>query len=137
VQISRRAVLGTAVLLAAGCHRRVTPTPPAAPPDPDAAALNQARNLERLLLASYDAKLAVATGAQRPPLEQARALHAMHLRALRGSPTSSSDIAVEADLHQALRTSAATLRQLSLTAVDGPDAALLASIAGSHTASAR
>jgi hypothetical protein len=39
-------------------------------------------------------------------------------------------------LRSALRTSAAELRRLALAAVDGANAALLASIAASHTASA-
>lgn len=137
MQISRRSVLAGAVLLAAGCHRHAAAAPPAAAPEPDLAAMNTARGIEQLLLSSYDARIAVATRTDRPGLEASRALHVAHLSALRGRAATATGGAATADVHRLLVTSAATLRSLSLNAVDGSNAALLASIAGSHSASAR
>jgi hypothetical protein len=134
VQASRRAVLLAAVVTAAGCgkHRRPKQTP--RPAAPDAAALVTARNGERLLLASYDAKIAHATPQALPRLQVERAVHATHLAALRGTAASAADIAVVSDIGRALRDSARTLRRLALAAVDGSNAAVLASIAASHAA---
>lgn len=96
-----------------------------------------ARNGERLLLASYDAKIARASAHELPRLQVERAVHGTHLAALHGTPGSATDIAVVSDIAKALRSSARTLRRLALAAADGRTAALLASIAASHAAGPR
>jgi hypothetical protein len=136
VQLSRRAVLGIAVLAVAGCGKHPKPAARAHLSVPDADALLTARNGERALLASYDAKIAHATKRQLPRLQVARAIHATHLDALHGTAAGTADIAVVTHLRQALRASAKQLRSLALAATNGTDAALLASIAASHQASA-
>lgn len=136
--ISRRALLAGALVTLAGCGKHRRPTPPAPVVAPDAAALTSARTLESLLLASYDAKIANATVRHRAVLQVARAVHATHLAALKSADLNApdrADIAVETNLRHALHGSVATLRELSLAAVDGTNAALFASIAASHEAS--
>jgi hypothetical protein len=127
---------GAAVVLA-GCRAKTTATRTATSPSPDAAALLTARSTEQSLLASYDATIASLPLHKRAPLQVERAIHATHLEALHGKPPPSSSATPSASsLHHALRASARQLRALSLAAVDGGNAALLASIAASHTASA-
>jgi hypothetical protein len=138
VQMSRRAALGTALLAVAGCHSKpkATPTPPVQVPD--ASALQTARVAEQALLASYDATITSLPLHRRAPLQVERAIHSTHLEALDGSPaTQSTSPRTMSSLVTALRTSAHQLRRLALDASDGQNAALLASIAASHTASAR
>lgn len=136
--LSRRALLGLAALSVAGCgkHNKPISSKPTPVVPPDAAALVTARGGERLLLASYDAKIAHASTRELPRLQVARAIHATHLSALSGTPSSSADIAVVTDLHHALRASARQLRSLALAAQLGANAALFASIAASHETSA-
>ena len=136
MQLSRRAVLGIAVLAVAGCGKHPKPATRAHLSVPDADALVTARNGERALLASYDAKIAHATKRALPHLQVARAIHATHLAALHGTAASTADVAVVTHLRHALRASAKQLRTLALAATNGTDAALLASIAASHQASA-
>lgn len=140
--LSRRALLGLAALTASGLldggcgkHKR----PAAAKPVvvPDAAALNRARDGERLLLASYDAKIAHAAAHELPRLQVARAIHATHLSALHGRASTGSEIAVVTNIRAALRRSVQDLRGLALAATSGANAAVLASIAASHETSAR
>lgn len=137
VQISRRAVLLAAVLSVAGCTKHPKPTVPVKPVNPDAAALVTAQDIERQLLASYHRKIHHASAHDRPLLEVERAIHAAHLEALHGSATSLPSLTARPDLRQALRTSATTLRGLSLSAVEGGTAALFASIAASHETGAQ
>jgi hypothetical protein len=137
VQISRRAVLLAAVLSVAGCTKHAKPTVPVKPVNPDAAALVTAQDIERQLLASYHHKIRHASAHQRPVLEVERAIHAAHLEALHGRATSGTVASIVPDLDSALRSSAATLRGLSLAAVEGADASLFASIAASHETSAQ
>jgi hypothetical protein len=127
--------MGLSVVACDKHTKRTVQTPPA---DPDAAALVTARALEQLLLASYDAKIAHASARHRPPLEVARAIHAAHLDALHGTTgATTADIAVVSNIRHELLVSASTLRGLSLDAVNGGNAALLASIAASHQTSAQ
>jgi hypothetical protein len=136
VQLSRRAALGLAILAATGCQSRTktTPTPPQAPDD---VALQTARQDEQALLAAYDAKLARLPLSKRGALQVERAIHATHLSALHGTGAHHAPpTATSTPLPVALRTSARQLRRLALDATDGANAALLASIAASHTASA-
>jgi hypothetical protein len=133
---SRRALLGLAALSVAGCGKHTKQIVPKPAIAPDAAALVTARNGERLLLASYDAKIAHASARELPPLQVARAIHATHLSALHGTTSSDAGIAVVAKLRHALRSSARDLRSLAFAAQSGANAALFASIAASHEASA-
>jgi hypothetical protein len=137
VQISRRALLGLAVLGVAGCgkhrHPRAAPQPIVVP---DAAALTTARRLEQMLLASYDERLAHASPRHRPRLQVERAIHATHLSALKATPKAGAHPTAVHNLEHALRTSARTLRAQANAATDGSNAALFASIAASHEASA-
>jgi hypothetical protein len=142
VQISRRAVLLAAVLAAVGCGKRTNPPVPAqAAVDPDAAAVLTARSIEADLLTTYDARIANASAHKRPPLQVARAIHAAHLAALPAASSAASSAAPAVTSHphvrHALLSSAATLRRLSLAAVEGTNAALFASIAASHETSAQ
>jgi hypothetical protein len=101
---------------------------------PDAAALLAARDGERALLATYDAKIALASVGERPRLQVARAIHATHLSALHGTPAPA--VRRVHHLRSALLASAHQLSGLALAAVVGENAALLASIAAAHEASA-
>jgi hypothetical protein len=137
VQISRRAVLVAGLLAAVGCGKRTNPPVPVQAADPDAAAVTTARNIEAELLATYHAKIANATATQRPQLQVELAIHAAHLAALHGAPTSVATVTARPHLRRALISSATTLRELSLAAVQGTNAALFASIAASHETSAQ
>ncbi|HTW20233.1 MAG TPA: hypothetical protein VME70_08495 [Mycobacteriales bacterium] len=134
--MSRRSLLIAAAVTVAGCgkHHRPRPKPPATVPD--ATALAAARDLERMLIASYDAKIATAGPKRSAQLEVAKAIHGTHLAALHGAPAGSADTAVATNLHKALRQSVRTLRQLATAASSGMNAALFASIAASHEVSA-
>lgn len=147
-RLTRRALLGLAGLAVVGCTKHATHVPPKPAVVPDAAALAKARSSEAALLASYDAKIASSPLPKRAPLLVARAIHATHLAALHGtspSPSPSTGAAspaastsqVNPHLRAALRVSAVQLRGLALTATDGTNAALLASIAASHETSAQ
>jgi hypothetical protein len=137
VPLTRRAVLGLAALSVAGCHNKAKPVRKQPRAGLDAAALSAARVGELRLLASYDAALGSLPLHKRAPLQVERAIHAAHLAALPGPASSASPTPRPTHhLHAALRVSAADLRRLALGAVDGANAALLASIAASHTASA-
>jgi hypothetical protein len=138
--LTRRALLGLAGLSVVACDKHPKRAVRALVVVPDAAALVTARNLELVLLASYDAKIAQVSARRRPALEVAKAIHVAHLDALHGSTSSTSstsDIAVVANLRHELRVSAATLRDLSRNAVNGTNAAVFASIAASHQTSAQ
>jgi hypothetical protein len=124
------------VLVVAGCHGGSTTTAPTpTPAAPDAAALATARQAELRLLQSYDTAIAHASARRRPMLQVARALHATHLSALGGNPPA---VTVRGplihDLGTVLAASARSLRQLSVTAHLGKNAATLASVAASHAA---
>jgi hypothetical protein len=137
VQLSRRTALGLALLAVAGCQSRTkeTPLPPAAAPDH--AALQSAREGEQALLAAYDTRIRSVPLHKRGALQVERAIHATHLAALHGTAAHHATPApVTTPLDAALRASARTLRRLALHATEGANAALLASIAASHTASA-
>jgi hypothetical protein len=140
VTFTRRTLLGCAGLLVAGCGSHATHAAdhPAAAVNPDAAALTTARAGEMALLLSYDTAIHRAKAAQRPALELARALHATHLTALGATPPAASLRGPRIhDLPAALATSARTLRGLATAAHNGGTAAVLASIAASHSASGR
>lgn len=136
VQISRRAALGVAVVAVAGCQSRTKTTPPGAAHGPDAAALETARRIEAELLATYDRKIKRTPLHARGALQVERAIHSTHLSALHGSPAHPSAATRPGSARALLRSSAGQLRRLALAATDGRTAALLASIAASHTASA-
>jgi hypothetical protein len=142
VQISRRAfgrraLLAATVLGVAGCGKHKQPPKPRPTAVPDAQALTSARSIEELLLASYDAKIAHSSARHRAALQVERAIHATHLAALHPGAADTTDTAVVTDLRRTLRHSVSTLRGLALTATDGTNAALLASIAASHEVSAQ
>ena len=136
---TRRAVLaGSLALLAAACKpHRATPAPP--PPD-DLPALAAAVSAEEALLATYDALIA-SDPALAEGWNTERSTHAAHLGALRGlAPTSPSPTGtptpVAADqrgLRTALVASAQRLSDAAITARSGGAAAVLASIAASHS----
>jgi hypothetical protein len=134
-------LLGLAGLSLVGCGKHLKlPAPAPTPPSvavPDAAALLAAREGERRLLASYDAKIAHASAHERPRLQVARAIHATHLSALHGSTSTTADVSTVKNLTHALLASARSLRALALHAVVGENAALLASIAAAHEAGAQ
>lgn len=140
MHLTRRAALGLGIgtVLVTGCHDHgSTPTtrPTSTPARvPDAAALATARRGELHLLAAYEREIRHAPLRQRGPLRVERAIHLTHLAALHGGD--SSVIGAVGNVRHTLRASAAELRRLSLAATDGTNAALLASIAASHTASA-
>jgi hypothetical protein len=138
VKLGRRAVIGGGLLAVAGCRSGSNaPAPRRTTTSPDAAALAQARDAEARLLASYDAAIKRLPLHRRAPLEVERAIHATHLAALKGTALPPRRGHTGHDLSAALRSSAARLRRLALAAADGSNAALLASIAASHTASAQ
>lgn len=139
MQLTRRSALalGVGAVALAACrddHHSPHASSRAVTPAPDAAALETARADEVDLLAAYDRLIAHAPAHRRAPLQVERAIHATHLAALHGveAPTTSAD----RDVERALRESARRLRRLALHATAGADAALLASIAASHTTSA-
>jgi hypothetical protein len=138
VQLTRRALLGigvsAAVLTACNGKKPSAQPSPTSTPTPDAAALAGARRDEIGLLAAYDHLITRTPLHKRGPLQVERAIHATHLSALRG--TEGPPRRRDHDINQALLRSAQRLRRLSLTATSGANAALLASIAASHTASA-
>lgn len=104
---------------------------------PDAAALLSARTGEQRLLAAYDAKIAHASAKERARLQVARAIHATHLSALHGTASAAGSAGHRLHhLPAALHASAHQLRGLALAAAVGDNAALLASIAAAHEASA-
>jgi hypothetical protein len=105
---------------------------------PDAAALGQARAGEAELIAAYDAAIAAATG-DTSDLSAARAMHATHLAALAGgsTPAVTSTPPPLSEIGALLGGSAASLRTFAVSAVNGHNAAVLASIAASHAAGAR
>jgi hypothetical protein len=132
-----RAAVGVAALAVAGCRSQSAHTISRPAGDPDAAALAAAREGELGLLTAYDAALKALPLHKRAPLQVERAIHAAHLAALPQAGTATVPAArPPKHLTSALRASAVVLRQHALDAVDGANAALLASIAASHTASA-
>jgi hypothetical protein len=116
-RLSRRALLGAAVIVVAGC----TTTRHPAAPDPDAATVAAARDSELQLLASY------VTGTPE------HTAHLAHLRALGGDLPSSP--ATPGTATQATADEAASVPVLQAAARgahNGTTAAVLASIAASH-----
>lgn len=117
-RLTRRALLGAAALVLAGCKSRGH----ASSPDADAAAIASARAGELTLLSAY------ADGTPE------HALHLTHLRALGGAaPTpggSASPTATPA--YSDVRSSVAVLQAAAAQARSGATAAMLASIAASH-----
>lgn len=139
VTLSRRAVLGLAAAALAGCQRKA-PRRRAPVADPDAAAMATARQSEQQLLAMYDAAIATATGDTGDLLGVERAEHAAHLAALEGATvaaTTPTSVPPFQRLTSLLRESADTLHGLAIAAVEGGNAAVLASIAASHTVRSR
>lgn len=129
--ISRRALLtgaGAALLGGAGLAGCTSGRSPA-PSDPDAAALEAARQGERALLANYAGD------------DPSYRTHLAHLHALGGSePTPTATSSVAADPRVAAAAEAASVPALQAAAVaaaSGHNAALLASIAACHAALAR
>lgn len=126
-----------AVVAVAGCQSRTKATPTPAVQMPDGTALQTARRFEEQLLTAYDAQIRRTPLPDRGPLQVERAIHATHLLALHGTPASRGAAARHGTSTQSmLRSSARELRRLALAATNGPNAALFASIAASHTASA-
>jgi hypothetical protein len=137
--MSRRAVLGLVAVTLVACGKKRKPPTPTPVVVPDAEALADARAREAQLLAWYDQAIATALVHQRPALQVERAIHATHRSALHAAPVTSTDLPAVApavtNVRRALRTSARQLRRAALTATEGNNAALLASIAASHEAS--
>lgn len=122
---TRRAVLvGGGATLVAACTSHGKPRAA----DPDATALDAARQRELALLASYDAA------------SPARIAHLAHLAALGGAaptPTPSAPTVSATAARAAEQASVAPLQTAALAAKDPDRAALLASIAASHAVLAR
>jgi len=135
VQLTRRAVITAALVAVAGCHSKSKPSPSKPAVLPDAAALGTAGHLEKVLLAKYDAEIRRTPLHRRGALQVERAIHAAHLAALQGlAPPAAGSVAASGSTASLLRSSASELRRLALDATNGAHAALLASIAASHTA---
>jgi hypothetical protein len=135
VPLTRRAALGLAALSVVGCHGSADSPGRSPAAGPDAAALATAREGELRLLAAYRARLRSVPLHKRAPLQVELAIHTAHLGALPRVPSATpTPHPPTGHLSEALRVSAAELRRLALGAVDGANAALLASIAASHTA---
>jgi hypothetical protein len=136
--LSRRSLLGLIVLAVAGCKHGSSRT--AAQAAGAADALASARASELSLLTAYgNARDLGLSGAEAARIEAERALHVAHFHALGGAsePLATGASAAATSIRTQLRTSAATLRAAAVVAVDGADAALLASIAASHEAAGR
>ena len=142
-RLTRRSVLlGSVAAAVAACrpHRSARTSSPPAPSAVDDATLHEARASELALLAAYDATIPAGTDPG-SFLVAARAVHAEHLRALggsAGSPSalaspSASSAATARRLPSMETTSSARLRDAAITAEGASTAALLASIAASHT----
>jgi hypothetical protein len=118
LRLTRRALLGAAVLVLAGCrsHGHATPR------DADADALASARAGETALLSSY---------AEGTPDHTA---HLAHLQALGGTPPTPAarSGATVAPAYTDLRGSVAVLQGAAVRARAGATAAAFASIAASH-----
>jgi hypothetical protein len=135
VALSRRSVLGLAALVLTGCRNHSTSSQPRV--TADAAALASARASEAGLIAAYDAALPSA-GRLTARLSAERAVHSRHLAALGGrANVDPAAIGPDRSLRHLLRRSAASLRAAAVGAVDGTQAALLASIGASHEVMAR
>jgi hypothetical protein len=136
--ITRRSLLGLSAAVLAACsgkkHR-----PSAAPPHPDDAAMVAAHLEEQALISAYTSALADAKPKQQAHLEVELAVHRTHLAALSGYPPrpgTAVPIVAPAGIRRALAASAGTARAAAVDATDGSNAALLASIAASHSVSA-
>jgi hypothetical protein len=117
--LTRRTVLGAAVVAAAGCTTRHGDRRAGAD-DPDSRALAAARAAELALLAG------TAEGSP------AYAAHLAHLHALGGDPAPTPAAGSTAPPATDLRSSVSRLQAAAQTARTGAAAALLASIAASH-----
>jgi hypothetical protein len=136
VTVSRRALLGSIAAFAVGCRssRRKAP-------DPDAAALAEARDTETRLIAAYTALATTAQGADATSYARFTAAHQAHLEALTTqvaasrspSPSAPSTLS-RADTGALVSSSATRLQAAALAASSGHHAAVLASIAGAHLA---
>lgn len=132
-------MLGAGLLLVAACKHTSTSSQ-ATTVDPDAAVLNQARLAEQQLIAWYDGAIAVTSG-NVEVIAAARASHAAHLAALHGGapampiPTPSPAGTIAPSIVSLLTSSTTTLRRAAVNAVDGTNAALLASISAAHQVS--
>jgi hypothetical protein len=130
---------GSAVFLAA-CSAKKHPRAKAAPPA-DQAAMTAAYQQEQTLIDAYQDALAQATPKLKARLEVELAVHQTHLSALKAfrppvAATASPSTVHLTHLRSALRAAATAGRQAAVNAVDGANAALLASIAASHAISA-
>lgn len=97
---------------------------------PDAAVLADAHGPEAALIGAYTLAIASAKGSELARLTAERDLHRAHLARL-GARSGIAGFTGDS-IHERLRLSVAHLRSLAVSAVDGPDAAVLASIAASH-----
>jgi hypothetical protein len=136
-KLTRRSLVGLAVLVVAGCKSKTPKQPPRPVVVPDADALVEAKFAERTLLVSYDAAIDAAPLRNRAPLQVQRAIHATHLAALH-APTrlGGPPLTAVTSIERALATSARNLRAFAVDATSGANAALFASIAASHEVSA-
>lgn len=96
---------------------------------------------EQAFIAAYDDALVTASADEQAHLEVQRAVHATHLAALREftPPAATAPQVPQYRLKTitgTLRSSAAFGHRAAINAVDGSNAALLASIAASHAISA-
>lgn len=139
--LTRRSLLGVAaaVVLSAGCRPRARPP---ALDDADGAAVGDAIDAERQLLARYDLAIAQLDAVAAGPLMRARDRHHEHLRALAAqpspaasaSPPAGPNAAPAGSLGDTLRSSVANLQAAALRVRSGTVAALLGSIAAEHAA---
>jgi len=144
VTVTRRAVLAAfAAGALVGCQPRRSGR--MAMPSADLAAVDQALQGERALLARYDEAIAQLDAVAAGSLTRARARHAAHLRALtaarRPSPSASPTVPAPATtgsgelaLSSLLEADSFSLRQTAVHVRTGRLAVLLASIAAEHAA---
>src|SRR5438270_12468472 len=141
-KVSRRAVLGMTVAAVAagatGCRHRASAGSGPSSPDPDAAAVDAARHGEQELIDAYQS----VTPADAPPDDariMVRQVHEQHLRALGGTPAPTTATPAPRPVRAARalavleRRSSTRLRSAADVAVSGDTAALLASVAASHS----
>jgi hypothetical protein len=129
---------GSAAFLAA-CSGHNKPKKSAAPP-PDQAAMQSAYRDELKLIGLYQAAIKSSSADTQAKLEVELAVHQTHLSALKTFATAATfsqvgTVTVKELKHQ-LRTAATAGQLAAVNAAEGDNAALLASIAASHTISA-
>jgi hypothetical protein len=138
-RLTRRSLLAGSAAFIAACSGKKHPKTSSAPP-PDQAAMQTAYREEQKLIGLYKDALKQASPATQAKLEVELAVHETHLSALHAFavPTTYSPVGGVTDkqLKHTLHAAATSGQQAAVNATEGSNAALLASIAASHTISA-